>query len=179
MESMSHAAIVIVGRSEHVTYSIIKLVVGIIRTIISPPKSVQCRTFGISDCGRGLQRAVYEVSLVVLIKKKEGAVRSEFKQTTILTNMGCREVSMQFLRVAFILGRPGGFRVLVSNIILTFKPVENSQILSCEQHTGQDKQQLSKMLEFIIKIGAEKRRGLNEPSASETRALTCISYGSC
>ena len=61
MESMSHAAIVIVGRSEHVTYSIIKLVVGIIRTIISPPKSVQCRTFGISDCGRGLQRAVYEV----------------------------------------------------------------------------------------------------------------------
>ena len=40
---------------------------------------------------------------MVLIKK-EGAVRSEFKQTTILTNMGCREVSLQFLRVAFILG---------------------------------------------------------------------------
>ncbi|WZZ20693.1 hypothetical protein YC2023_122080 [Brassica napus] len=33
-------------------------------------------------------------------------------------------------------------------------------------------------LGLSIKIGAEKRRGLNEPSASETGALTCISYGS-
>ena len=57
MESMLHATIVIIGRSEHVTYSIIKLVVGSLRTIISPHKSVQCRTFGISDCGRALQRA--------------------------------------------------------------------------------------------------------------------------